>query len=221
MTIPITVAIPLGPEPHYADFLDECLESVWSQTHKPDEVLIIDDMHGVVLEPRPDLRVWRSPWRLGVAHAFNFGVALSKHELVFMLGADDRLLPDCLEKCIRTYEQFGKQDGYYAVPVAYSDGREQNVPCNAAMVTKGFWTRTGGFPVEAASGAPDAALMSILLGNSDAGKIVMVGSKPLYWYRVHGNTDTAGRQPWQGVILQTRDLVTRLWKQPMWGRACE
>lgn len=217
----ITVVIAVGPEKHHQRWLDECLESIQNQTQFPDEILLVDDMANL---PQPDLffsniRVWRAPWRLGIPAAYNCGVALAKNDLVFMLGADDKLLPTCLEECLASYESHKQEDGYYGVGVSYSDGREdQYVPCHAAMVTKGLWRSTGGFPPESAVGAPDAAFLSILLGNDLMKPVCVNGDKPLYWYRVHEQTDTAQRGGWQGPILEVRNLVTKHWKPPVWER---
>lgn len=239
----ITVAIPVGPFSTDQQWLEECLESVRAQTRRADEVLIIDDMAGLVKgdiridEERDDglchawdgplagCNIWYSPWRLGVGHAFNFGVALAKNELVFMLGADDTLHPECLERCVAAYEGDSPEARdltYYFVGVQYLDGRvgsKQFVACNAAMVTKSLWRRCGGFAVESASGAPDAALISVMMVHPDAGRFVGVGEGMcLYNYRSHANTDTAKRAAWQGIILETRNVLTRDWKQPEWGR---
>lgn len=215
----VTVVIPVGPEPQHVRWLDEAIASVREQTYPVGQILLIDDMQGMPY--RSGVTTWHAPWHLGVATAFNIGVALAAHELVFMLGSDDRLLPTCISQCIRAYKHVaGRDHTYFSVPVQYSDEREdQNAPCNAAMVTKALWRRCGGFPIEASTGAPDAALISIMMKNPDAGRYVMVGDgKPLYWYRVHDDTDTAGRGPWQGVILGTRDLMTQLWHEPRWSR---
>lgn len=215
----ITVVIPVGPEKHHAQYLDECLESVYAQIHSPDEILIIDDMNGIELEETDQLHIWRSPWRLGVAHAFNFGIALARNECVFTLGADDKLLPQCLEKCIERYHQEKESDGWYFVPVQYNDGREQNLACHAAMVTKGLWRKTGGLPPETASGASDAAFISMSMTSmSKVCKVFGVWSEPLYWYRIHDKTDTASRYVWQGVILETRNILSKTWTPPQWGR---
>ena len=219
----ITVAIPVGPEPHHRQYLDECLESVRQQTLAPAEVLIVDDMGGLPAgldrSNGYSVRTYRSPWRLGVAQAFNFGVALAENEAVFMLGADDRLLPRCLERCAAAYEARDGADLWYGVGVKYSDGRpDQYAPCNAAMVTKALWRKTGGFPPEAGSGAPDAALISVLMVHESQAIACVDGDRPLYWYRVHEGSDTAQRGPWQGVILETRGLLSALWEQPRWGR---
>lgn len=219
--LPVTVAIPVGPFAANKRWLAEAIDS--AHEAQADEILLISDMAGGLGEycTYPEVVVWETPWRVGVATAFNFGVALAEHDLVFMLGSDDTLMPDCLIECVKTYKSVGRPDEkYFAVGVRYSDDREdkdQYTPCNAAMVSKALWERCGGFPIETGSGAPDAALMSIFLKNKDAGTWHIVnGSRPLYNYRVHPGTDTAQRQPWQGVILKTRDILTAQWKPPIW-----
>ena len=223
----VTVAIPVGPYPANQRWLHEAIASVFAQTHKVDEIKLILDMAKEPLninaedDSYPPLSIYRSPWRLGVATAFNFGVALARNDLVFLLGSDDWLEPTCIEECVDAYSKVGRPEGkYFSVGVRYSDDREdkdQYTPCGAAMVSKALWQRTGGFPLETASGASDAALISIFLGNKDAGTWHVVNpNRPLYNYRVHDGTDTAHRAAWQGVILQTRDLLTSGWKKPEW-----
>ena len=222
----ITVAIPVGPFEANRRWLGECLESVAAQTIQPDEVVLIDDMAGlsaIDVTPVSDIaRVWRSPWRAGVAHAFNFGVALARNEAVFMLGSDDTLAPECLERCAKAWEQSADPlRSYFWVGVHYLDDRgDQFLPCNAALVSRTLWRETGGFPVETAIGAPDAALVSIMMVHHDAGRLVEVPTRPrtLYNYRPHAETDTAGRGAWQGAILQARDILTAGWTRPEWRR---
>ena len=227
----ITVGIPVGPLPEHRRWLPECLESICNQTVKPQEIVLISDMCslsqysiGQIVRDRIPFRIWESPWHLGVAHAFNFAVALSKTNLVITLGADDTLEPTCIEQCRDAYlrEPNTTRDlSYFYLGVKYMDtNEEQSLPCQAAMVSQTLWKHTGGLPVESASGAPDASFISILLAQKGAaGHLVQVNAKkPLYNYRRHNATDTAQRAPWQGVILPTRDLVTRLWQQPTWER---
>lgn len=166
-------------------------------------------------------RIWYSPWRLGVAHAFNFGVAIARNELVFMLGSDDYLEPTALEEAVRTWQDAERQDGYYYATVRYLDERPQPIqtePCGAAMVTKGCWRLTGGFAVESAVGTSDANLISQMLVHNAVPLIPIAPGRPLYNYRPHGNTDTASKGPWQGVIIETRNLLTQAWQPPAWGR---
>lgn len=209
----VSVVVPVGPYPGNKKWLPEALDSCWTQSLQPSQVLLIDD--GANLEP--DIwhaDIWKTPWRSGVAHAFNFGVALAKSDLVFMLGSDDYLHHRCLEQCVKAWERNDRKDAYYWVGVEYLDDREhklQFAPCNAAMVTKGLWKWSGGFPPESSVGAPDAALISCLWGSD---KLQCVHhTQPLYYYRSHPETDTSRRGPWQGVILQTRDILTSEFKE--------
>lgn len=207
-TVPITVAIPVGPHPSNIRWLRECLESLNNQTRFPAEVLIIDD--GANIDGLNNVRVWRAPWRLGVAHAFNFGVALASNDLVVMLGSDDYLYGSALETAYNTYAVYNDPLGYYAFLVRYEDGREQNTPCNAAMVTKALWNQTGGFPIEAAIGACDTWLLSLMLiANGKMGNVYPIGSEPLYHYRNHPDTDTAQRGEMYGVMETARDVWLR------------
>lgn len=221
---PITVVVPVGPSPAYRKYLAECLDSIRAQTTPPAEILVIDDQAHLSQEDvGSDVTLWKTPWLSGVAHVFNFGVALAQHDLVFMLGSDDRLEPHCVADCIAAYEA-AKRDplGYYYVDVQYSDGRQQSLACHAAMVTKSLWHHNGGFPVESAVGAPDTVLVSIMLAaRGKAGHLVHVASRtPPYWYRLHADTDTVARsRPFFGAIKAVRDHFTEgaiQWKKPTW-----
>lgn len=236
----ITIAIPVGPSPDACRYLDEAIASAKAQT-VPCNILLIDDMHGldtgqnfvfdtgggVLLVDTAEGRfggchLWRSPWRLGVAHAFNFGVALAPDDEVLLLGADDALEPDAVAAYLECSSWDAPEVGfrtYYSLPVRYMDsGEEQYEPCGAAVVSKQLWKMTGGFPTETASGASDAAFLS-QIWNSHEFMIKRVAQHPLYNYRRHAGTDTAQRGPWQGVILETRGILTAQFQpHPVWGR---
>lgn len=219
--VPITVVIPVGPYPGNIQWLGEAVRSVQNQTYPQGliEILFINDGAWAHNES-PDVSALHSmytpPWRLGVGHAFNFGVALAPTECVFMMGSDDILDPDCLELCAHAYETIGR-DAYYWVPVQYIDsGQVQFEVCNAAMVTKGFWRKSGGFPIEATT-APDAALNSIMMTHPELERI-RVGDRPLYYYRSHDDTDTRKHGEWWQTVIDIRNHVTREWVRPEWTR---
>jgi len=228
----ITVGIPIGPEPRHIKYLDECLDSVYDQSILPDEVLIVNDMNSKVLSELPrlvsneiKLNMYTSPWRLGVAHAFNFCVACAENDYVIMLGADDTLESDCVERTLDALDRSAKPNmTYFWYGVRYSDGRlDQYLPCNAAMVSKHLWQATGGFAPESAVGAPDAAFISTFgYGNKYRGMVDFVcvdETKPLYNYRVRKKSDTNMKVgTWQLPILQTRNILTEYYELPKWGR---
>lgn len=230
----VTVMIPVGPYEHYKKWLRECIKSVFEQTHYVDELLLIDDMAGIKYEDVfdifedydiqtkkfPIITIWNAPWRLGGVAPFNCGVALALNDLVFMLSCDDTLHPECIECCVAEWEKQNRKDGYYYVGCHYmgNEFEDQTVPFSGAMVTKGLWKMTGGFPPETASGAGDAALVSILMVHFPKTLLAVAKGRPLYNYRVHKETVTANIAPWLGIVEQTRGLVTNLWQPPKWGR---
>ncbi len=225
---PVTVTIPVGPEPSHREWLDEAVQSVLDQAEDDDRVLLMfdgppfsianaeADRERAIYDPKIHRELIR--WRVGVASAFNIGIGTDQAgwddlpELVIMLGSDDLLLPGAIDACVQTWEDNDRADAYYWMSIEYGDDREdkiQALPCNAAMVTRAFWRWSGGFPVETASGAPDAALVSMLMVHAPERLIAVQQGVPLQWVRVHEGQDTAGRAPWQGVIHQTRDILTK------------
>lgn len=232
---PLTVAVPVGPHAEDQKWLDKCLESVRLQTRQPDEVLIIDDMAGLSQDLESDqpypIRIWRSPWRLGVAHAFNFGVALAKNDLVFMLAADDWLEPGCLEACLEEYErQHCNPLGYYYVsvqaeveegwdcPYVLPDPPVWTKPCTAAMVTKQLWRHTGGYPLESGN-TPDPSFVTLLNARQGAGHLYPVDiARPLYNSLAHRGQSSGNCKEWYGIAIACRNLLIRDWKPSEWGR---
>lgn len=206
----------MGPFQGNRQWLYEAINSALDQTYPIAHLVIIDDMAGLkdYDVPLANTTLWHSPWRLGVAAAFNIGVALSPTNCVFMLGSDDTLEQTCIANCAWKYEHVQRPDyTYFFVGVRYSDGREdQYAPCHAAMVTQTLWRHSGGFPPESGVGTSDANFISVLMANPDAGHLVCVNAhSPLYNYRVHDDTDTAKKAEWQHVIIETRNILTREW----------
>lgn len=226
----ISVCIPVGPFKGNKDWLKECLTSVVHQTLPPAHLVLIDD--GAQLKKRSlyyesgselinhvtgkticPITIFKAPWRLGISHAFNFGVMLAPTECVFMLGSDDTLEPTALEECWKCYLKNNKEDAYYSVTIRYMDtGELQAQACNAAMVTKGLWRKTGGFPIETALGGGDSALLSIMLAHKLPGHSVAIDT-PLYNYRRHPDIHTFKLQKWYAVYNEIRGKLTEDWDE--------
>lgn len=224
----ISVVVPVGPHEANKRWLDECLDSINKQTMKARSVIIIDDGAGLdwnhcweILYPGTlmipgSFTLYRPPMHLGISHAFNAGIGLSDCERVFMLGSDDTLEPNCLERCYEAYEKTGKRDGYYSVPIRYMDtGEVQTAPCNAAMVTKEFWRYTGGFPIETAIGMGDSIFLSICLAHKLpvfwVGDLTDEPDVPLYNYRRHPDIHTYKIGKYFGILDELRNILTRDW----------
>lgn len=242
MTEGVSVCIPVGPYTWYKQYLDECLESVMTQTMKPVGITIIDDMAGLeqkdlalLLDGRglPEngiwvisgvaVRLWRSPWLLGIPACANAGIALGMSSLVFQLSCDDKLKPDCLEMCWQEWLHRKDSLGYYWVGVEYSTGETQALACGHAMIPKALWRHTGGWPVESAVGGCDAAFISAMLvhahGENKMGTLYPVdGGRPLYWHREHELQYTHNQHVSPGAIIEVRSWFTNNWEPPKWGR---
>lgn len=226
----IAVVVPVGPEQHHAQWLDECLQSVAEQTLlAPDALVVVDDMHGLggpevramFRTAGPVIEVYCPPWRLGVGHAFNHGVARAfvlGADVALMLGADDTIEPGVLAALDAEYERQGGRDGWYWLDVLYSDGEEQRLPCNAAAVTPGFMRRTGGLPVEASAGGMDAALVSALLVHWPEALIHVSGEQARYVARRHANQEGARLNAYAAGMGPIRETFTREFHEPQWGR---
>lgn len=191
----------------------------------PAEVLLVNDGQPLANLNKyldwPYVSLYTPPWKLGISSAFNTGIALAGTELVFMLGSDDTLEPTCLEECIDLWIKTNQADGYYSVPIRYMDtGEIQALPCNAAMVTKGFWEYTGGFPVETAVGAGDHIFLSICLANKLPVYLVSEHQPiehPLYNVRRHPDMHGAGLLGRYGAsIAEIRTYLTENWQPPTW-----
>lgn len=214
----IDVTIPVGPSAANRRWLKDALDSVRAQTMRAAHIILIDDSEGTgaegitEVEYGSDVRIYANPWRSGVAHSFNYGVALAPSECVLMMGSDDLLEPTCLEACWSTYNEHDKAAAYYWLDVHYMNRDvDQSIACNAAMTTKKLWKMTGGIPIEAACGAGDAALLSIMMVNMPERMIRVKTDKPLYLYRDHPETDTVRRSRWHQIIIDVRGLVTDEW----------
>jgi glycosyltransferase involved in cell wall biosynthesis len=92
----VSVVIPCFNQGRY---LREALDSVFAQTHPPDEVVVVDDgstdSTAAIAGAYPAVRYVRQSNR-GLARARNRGLRETTGDHVVMLDADDRLLPEAL-----------------------------------------------------------------------------------------------------------------------------
>jgi hypothetical protein len=94
----VTVVIPCFRQAH---FLPEAIESVLVQTHGAVEVVVVDDGSpdnvGEVAARYPGVKCLRQP-NGGLAAARNTGLEEASGEFLLFLDADDRLLPEAIER---------------------------------------------------------------------------------------------------------------------------
>jgi len=97
--------------PHYnsLDLLWVAIESISSQTVVPREIIVIDDASGSQFElpghcgDAIALRLIREPVNRGAAWCRNRGIEEATGDLIAFLDADDRWLPNKLERCIAEF----------------------------------------------------------------------------------------------------------------------
>ena len=109
---------------NYGAYLVEALDSVLNQTILPDQILITDDCSDddtqVIAEyyvkKYPNLISYnRNEVNLGIVDNFNKAISLTKSDYVFFLGADNRVLSNFVEECVKTLN-YNK-----SIQVAYTD----------------------------------------------------------------------------------------------------
>ncbi len=92
---------------NYGKFLVEAVDSLLTQTRRPDEILIADDgstdetpeICADLAEADPELiRIQRNPTNLGIVGNFNLAVRSTTGHYVCLLGADNRFCSDYLER---------------------------------------------------------------------------------------------------------------------------
>ncbi len=96
---------------NYGHFIDEAIESVLSQDFPMElvEILVVDD--GSTDDTSERMKKYGSRIRYlrksngGQASAFNFGLARSQGEIVTLLDADDRWMPDKLRCVVGEFER--------------------------------------------------------------------------------------------------------------------
>lgn len=163
--------------------------------------------------------MWKPPWRLGFAGAFNCGVGLSKNDLIIFLAADDKMMPTCIEECVKAFDDNKQKDAWYSLAYELQDGTTHNAPNNVAMITKDLWRFLGGFPPSAFA-APDAMMISILLKHAPDKLYRVKNDTPLQWLRQHSDQDTLYHAAtFHQEVISIRNIETNRFKpNPEWAK---
>lgn len=99
----VAVIIPTKDRP---EFLAEAITSALSQSHPPQEIIIVDDGSATPVDAErlreahgPTVRVIRNEESRGLAYSRHRGVEETSAEYVMHLDDDDLLAPDAIEQC--------------------------------------------------------------------------------------------------------------------------
>ena len=94
------------PTHNYGQYISDALESVFSQTYRNIEVIVVDDGSTdntrAIVEKYANVRYFFQE-HIGhptPARAINTGIKLSKGEYIVVLAADDRIRPRYIERCL-------------------------------------------------------------------------------------------------------------------------
>jgi glycosyltransferase involved in cell wall biosynthesis len=189
-------------------YLEEALKSALAQTFADYEVLLVDDgstdqmtielLNQLPSDPR--LRVLRIP-NQGVARARNHGIELSSGQYILPLDADDRILPDYLERAARIldkhpkvgfvgchYRTFGEREAEYT-PRAYQlpDILVENTIPICSLFRRECWQQAGGYCPDL-NGMEDWDLWLSILG---LGYVSAIVPKILFEYRIRQHSNIA------------------------------
>jgi glycosyltransferase involved in cell wall biosynthesis len=188
--------------PYYncADFIEECLESVFRQTHCNFEVIVVDDGS----DSFPKSLLCKYPFKYfrichsGVAAAMNFGFMLSKNQYVLFLEADDKLASNYLFQTLcamkldsrdlvfTATQEFGCSNRVLRpkpLRSRFSVYRGVGGQLGAALIKRQVFLNVGGFD-ERLQGYEDwdFAIRAALQGYNLLGL-----NLPLHFYRRHSN----------------------------------
>ena len=189
--------------------LGRAIDSVLSQTRKPDEIIVINDCSPEtdrieeVLLHYPDIVYVRNPMNLGLAASRNVGVKTSSGEIICFLDADDELQSQKIEFQLKVYKfdaavscLVTKTRGSTAVTKLFDKdfklrifkSSSQNILRNtivgaSIMISKDLLLRFGGYDEKLRS-SEDFDLWLRLL---DGGVCVYAVQLPLYNYYFNEN----------------------------------
>ena len=195
---PVLVSIVI-PCHNYGRYVSEAIESALAQTHRPVEVIVIDDGStddSVAVASRYPVKVIAQP-NSGVCAASNNGVRASSGQYVLRLDADDRLCPTYIEETLAALQQnpeahfaytsveyFGTKTGTYPIePFDSETITERNYVHCSALMRRASFDRAGGYnPNMTRSRYEDWDLWLAFTENGMPGVMV---PKPLLQYRQH------------------------------------
>lgn len=152
---------------NYAKYLDECIESLVNQTHKVDEIIIVNDgspdntseVAKSIIEKYPNNKIILvEKVNGGLSSARNAGIKAATSEYIMCLDADDKLVPGGIEEHLRlmvddmTIAQCALMEcgeRYVIMTPTHPTGLERilhgnTIYCNA-MFSRKVWEAIGGY----------------------------------------------------------------------------
>jgi glycosyltransferase involved in cell wall biosynthesis len=189
---------------NYGRYLDEAVQSVFDQTHRDLEILIVNDGSTDNTRDVADALAQRDV-RVRVIHQANSGqpaisrnngIAAARGELILCLDADDKLAPAMIEECLRLL------DADPALAIAYTDRadfglieqivtageydfaelKDHNLISYCALYRRQVWQDVGGYRTNV-KGCEDWDFWVAAGARGYRGRRL---AQPLFCYRQHG-----------------------------------
>jgi len=195
----LTVVIPAY---NYAQYIEECIQSVLDQSVKADEIIVVDDESTdntkEIVAKYPVTYIFQK--NKGLSGARNTGIKAATSEYIMCLDADDMLRPDAIKEHMKLAEPdaiaqcglmyFGMQNAVFRPMGATYESllKTNTVYCNSVYPKKA-WEKVGGYD--------ESELMRLGLEDwefwirlTKAGYKVNTGDYIGLLYRRHGATMT-------------------------------
>lgn len=122
----ISVVVPCHNDGRYLPLL---VKRLFEQSHKPEEVLVIDDAStddtaqiiAALSAENPRVKVHRNPQNLGVIRSINKGVDLATSQFIYMTGCDDFPLEGLFEKSIALLDKYPEAPVCFSNPCSWEE----------------------------------------------------------------------------------------------------
>jgi glycosyltransferase involved in cell wall biosynthesis len=201
----------LIPNFNNGQYLEECLESVFKQTYRNWEVIIVDD--GSIDDSKLVYEKFADSTNLNIyLNAQNKGVAYTRHKLIgyaqgefsIFLDPDDTIVPDAIETLIESYEKNGEYSIVYSTHYVCDENLTvQSIASYVGEIKQGeFLWSTRGFTISNLAMIRTAAYFKTegvspwfykAVDKDLYSKLQEVGpvkfvDKPLLYYRIHKNS---------------------------------
>lgn len=129
------------PSYNYADYLEQCVESLVSQDGVDVRVLVIDDgsidhtpsVGRALAAADPRIEYRRHEKNKGHIATYNEGLAWASGDYLLLISADDLLLPGALARAAAAFERHSEASVVWGAQVVFSD--QPVVPADAARRT--------------------------------------------------------------------------------------
>lgn len=143
---------------NYGKYLDDCIQSVLNQSHKADEIIVVDDESTdttrEVVAKYPVKYIWQK--NKGLSGARNTGIREATSQFICCLDADDMLRPDAILEHLKIADEnsiaqcgllyFGSQVATFRPQGATLESimKTNTVYCNSVFPKKA-WEEVGGY----------------------------------------------------------------------------